>query len=199
MALLILALCAIGTGRRRDRAQTGSADTLARFQASPTAIGIEPGMPALHVRARRDPDAPSFPVARLAVSGAMPGSHNGRHRAAGRSRADLAKGRATLVLLAAVMFVAGGALAVAVPVLTIIDRRRARWRPAIAAGGILAAGVVAATARTPTLLGDGPFSAVAQACALVALAAALLPAIARQPAKSRQPTRARTQTLTQPE
>ena len=198
MALLILALCAIGTARRRNRPGTVGADTVARPQASPTAIGIEPDNPAPLVRTRRGPDMASFRAARLAASGVMPGSHNGRHRAAGRSRADMAKGLATLMLLTAVIFVAGGALAVAVPVLTIIDNWRARWRPAIAAGGILAAGVVAATARTPTLLGDGPFGGLAQACALVALAAALLPP-SPQPAKSHWQTPARTQTPAQDE
>jgi arabinofuranan 3-O-arabinosyltransferase len=204
IALLILGLCAIGTRRRRDRADTISVDTLARPQPSPAAIGIEPGNPALVFHARRGPGVASFRAVRMAASGGMPGSDNGRHRAARRSRvkvpaaravprlsdAGAAKGLGTLIPLTAVIFVAGGAVAVAVPVLAIIDKWRARWRPTIAAVAMLAAGALAATAGTPTLLGDGPFSGLAQACALVALAAALLPVIARQPAKSR-PTNAR--------
>jgi arabinofuranan 3-O-arabinosyltransferase len=207
IALLILAFCAIGTGRRRrGRARTSSADTLARPQPSPTAIGIALGVPALVFGARQGPGDASFRVGRRAPSSGMPGSHNGRHQAAGRGRievpaapavprlshADTAKGLSILMPLAAVIFVAGGALAMAVPILAIIDNWRARWRPAIAAGAMLCAGVVAATASTPTLLGDGPFSGLAQACALVALAAALLPAFARRGAKSSRADAGRT-------
>jgi arabinofuranan 3-O-arabinosyltransferase len=81
-----------------------------------------------------------------------------------------------LVPLAAVLVVAGGPVAVAVPVLAMIDSRLPKWRPRIALGAMLAAGVTAAAAGNPTALGSGPFSGTAQAFALLALAAALLPA-----------------------
>jgi hypothetical protein len=48
---------------------------------------------------------------------------------------------------------------------------------AIAIAGMLTAGIIAATASSPTNLGDGSFSAAAQAAALIALAAALTPSI----------------------
>ena len=73
------------------------------------------------------------------------------------------------------MFIAGGVIAAAVPVLALAGRLRPSLLPIVAGSGMLAAGAVAATATTPTSLGNGPFSAAAQACALVALAAALLP------------------------
>jgi arabinofuranan 3-O-arabinosyltransferase len=166
IALLLLVICAIGIRHRRGRRVAASAETLGPAQ--------------------------------LAASG-MPPGHSGNHRAAGSGgaelptalavarpkQADRAKRMATLMPLAAVIVLAGGALAVVVPVLAIIDEWRARWRPAIAAAAMLAAGAVSATASTPTLLGDGPFSRLAQAFAIVALAAALLPAMARQPAESR--------------
>jgi uncharacterized protein YbaR (Trm112 family) len=79
--------------------------------------------------------------------------------------------------LAAVLVVAGGPIAVAVPVLAIIDNWRPRWRPGIACAAMLAAGVTAAVARNPTTLGTGPFSGTAQVFALLALAAALMPVV----------------------
>jgi hypothetical protein len=82
---------------------------------------------------------------------------------------------APTVALAAVILVAGGAIAVVIPVLAVISRWRPRWTPAIAMSAMLASGLIAASARTPTLLGSGPFSGTAQVFALLALAAALLP------------------------
>lgn len=53
--------------------------------------------------------------------------------------------------------------------------------PAVALFAMLAAGLTAASAHTPTVPGSGPFSATAQVFALVALAAALLPAVGNLP------------------
>jgi hypothetical protein len=61
-------------------------------------------------------------------------------------------------------------------VLAVIDIWLPRSRQFIAFGAMLAAGVVAASASNPTVMGSGPFSGPAQFFALVALAAALLPA-----------------------
>jgi arabinofuranan 3-O-arabinosyltransferase len=83
-----------------------------------------------------------------------------------------------LIPLSAILLIVGGPIVLAVPVLAIVDRWRARWLPSIALLAMLLAGVAAATARTPTALGSGPFSATAQVFALVALAAALFPAVA---------------------
>ncbi len=82
----------------------------------------------------------------------------------------------TLAPLTAVLVVAGGPIAAAVPVLAVIDIWLPRWRQFIAFGAMVAAGVVAAGASNPTVMGSGPFSGPAQIFALVALAAALLPA-----------------------
>jgi arabinofuranan 3-O-arabinosyltransferase len=87
----------------------------------------------------------------------------------------------TAVPVAGVVVVTGGLIAIAVPVLAAINKSRARWLPVIAGCAMVAAGVVAAAARTPNALGSGPFSGPAQVCALVALAAALMPVIPAEP------------------
>src|SRR4029077_7960517 len=91
--------------------------------------------------------------------------------APGPTWVETAKRMAVLLPLAAVIFIAGGPIALAVPVLAIIGNRRARWLPAIAATAMFAAGVIAAAARTPTTLGSGPFGGPAQGLALIALGA----------------------------
>jgi arabinofuranan 3-O-arabinosyltransferase len=83
-----------------------------------------------------------------------------------------------LIPLTAVILIVGGPAALAVPVLAFIGSRRERLLPAIAFCAMLAAGLIAATARAPTAPGSGPFSLAAQALALIALAAALLPVMA---------------------
>jgi arabinofuranan 3-O-arabinosyltransferase len=79
--------------------------------------------------------------------------------------------------LTALIFVIGGPVALAVPVLAILARRSPRWLSLLAFVGIVVAGVIAATAPQPTALGSGAFSAPAQICALVALAAVLTPQV----------------------
>jgi arabinofuranan 3-O-arabinosyltransferase len=74
------------------------------------------------------------------------------------------------------IFVAGGPIAVVVPVLAVVAWRWPRWLPAVAAEAILIAGIITATAARPSTFGTGAFSPAAQVCALIALAAALLPA-----------------------
>jgi arabinofuranan 3-O-arabinosyltransferase len=87
----------------------------------------------------------------------------------------------TLVLVTALIVVAGGFAAVAVPVLAIIGRKRPAWLPRIAAAAMLAAGMVSAIASQRTVLGSGVFGGPAQACALIALAAALMPVLLPAP------------------
>jgi arabinofuranan 3-O-arabinosyltransferase len=98
---------------------------------------------------------------------------------------------AGLAAVAVLIFAAGGPVAAVVPVLAALAWWRPRWLPAVAAAAIAAAGVIAATAARPDALGSGAFSGAAQACALTALAAALLPALRRPPppgpAKPRAP------------
>lgn len=89
--------------------------------------------------------------------------------------AGLARDLALLVPLAIVVAVAGGPIVIAVPCIALVGYWRPRWLPAIAAVGMLAAGLLVLASPSYTTLGYGPFSGQAQACALVALTAALLP------------------------
>ena len=101
-------------------------------------------------------------------------------------------GRAWLGVLgvAALIFVAGGPVALAVPLLAfpawlpLRPPRRATakataedWLPRIAFAGLLASGLLSAVRPFGAGL-LGPFGWPAQACALIALAAALTPAVA---------------------
>jgi arabinofuranan 3-O-arabinosyltransferase len=77
----------------------------------------------------------------------------------------------------ALVFVTGGLVALAVVVLAGVAYWRPRWLPAVALAAMAASGLLAAVGRLPEGTSAlGPFSAPAQATALVALAAALLPA-----------------------
>jgi len=66
-----------------------------------------------------------------------------------------------------------------VPLLAGLGWWRPRWLPPVALGSMLLAGVVAASSGSFTAMGSGAFGGLAQAFALVALTAALMPAIAR--------------------
>jgi arabinofuranan 3-O-arabinosyltransferase len=78
------------------------------------------------------------------------------------------------------ILVIGGPVALAVPVLAVVAALRPRWLPVISLVAMTAAGVIAASAGGPALVGSGAFGPTAQACALLALAAALYP----QPSES---------------
>ncbi len=82
-----------------------------------------------------------------------------------------------LALLALTVGIAivGGPVALAVPVVAVLARRWPSWFGALAAAGMLVAGVLTAAAAHPALLGTGAFGAAAQVCALVALTCALMP------------------------
>jgi arabinofuranan 3-O-arabinosyltransferase len=163
------------------------------------AIGILPG------RLRR----------RRAGTGApghgQPGRHTGRHPAPGRAGSVGRAGRvfragpviptatgaragtaaragtvARLLLLTVVIFLTGGLVALAVPVLGFVRHRRPDWLPWIAASAMTCAGVAMLSTSTPTAPGDGAFSGFAQVAALIALVAALTPAVLmRSPAAHR--------------
>lgn len=77
--------------------------------------------------------------------------------------------------LGVLIFVVGGPVAVAVPILAGFACQWPRVVPLFACAGMLAAGVFTALAVNPAVPGSGAFGAPAQACALVALAAALMP------------------------
>jgi hypothetical protein len=87
-----------------------------------------------------------------------------------------------VLAVCALIVLAGGPVALAVPVLAVIGVRWPRLLPGIAAAAMLGAGTLAATAAHPTAMGSGAFGPAAQACGLVALAAALVPAVKIHPA-----------------
>jgi arabinofuranan 3-O-arabinosyltransferase len=121
--------------------------------------------------------------AQAAVAGldADSGPTGRRRRAAGRSAA--VRRWIGPVLVAVLVFVVGGPAVLAVPVLAALAYLWPRRLPVLAFAGMLAAGVITALAAAPAAMGSGAFGAPAQACALVALAAALIP-----PKGSRTPT-----------
>jgi arabinofuranan 3-O-arabinosyltransferase len=111
-------------------------------------------------------------------------AHAGKHRHSPPPRqrptlVALLRGLAILLPLTIAIAVAGGAVAFAVPVLAVLGIWRPKWLPAIAGGAMLATGVLVATSNDPTSLGGGPFTAGTQLLALVALTAALMPAVTR--------------------
>jgi arabinofuranan 3-O-arabinosyltransferase len=133
--------------------------TVARFRRGPAPNSWK----AARKRAR---DA----VAALEADSAPAGR---RRRAAGRSAA--VRRWIGPVLVAVLVFIVGGPLVLAVPVLAALTYLWPRRLPALAFVGMLAAGIITALAAAPAALGSGAFGAPAQACALVALAAALIP------------------------
>jgi arabinofuranan 3-O-arabinosyltransferase len=88
--------------------------------------------------------------------------------------------RAGLLAVIVLIALVGGPVVVAVPVLAVIAALRPRLLPPISLAFMLAAGVIAAVASSPAAIGSGAFGPYAQACALVALAAALYPRRSRQ-------------------
>jgi hypothetical protein len=84
-------------------------------------------------------------------------------------------GPAAVVVL---ILLVGGPVVLVLPVLALVAAVRPRWLPAVSLAAMLAAGLIAATAAAPATLGGGAFGPAGQACALLALAAALYPASA---------------------
>ena len=190
IALAILAFLAAGWGwsrRARERARRRSG------QQGPGHLGTGlAGVPALVLRRASAPTStPASPAANPRMQPAMPSGPDAAPmrspapRAAGAHRRDAAPSRAPrarpggqwliLVPVAAVIFTVGGPMVIAVPVLALAGRWSARMLSALAIAAMLTAGLIAATATSPTTLGDGSFSAAAQAAALIALTAALMP------------------------
>ena len=122
---------------------------------------------------RRRPRAPADPP----MLPASDGTAASRHRAvtlSARVRPWIRRWAGTAAVLV-LLLVIGGPAALAVPVLAVIAALRPRWLPVISLGAMTAAGVIAASAGGPALIGSGAFGPTAQACALLALAAALFP------------------------
>ena len=88
-----------------------------------------------------------------------------------------------IAAVTALMVVTGGLLALVMPVLASLAYWRPRWLAPLALASMVASGLVTVTATSQpegtSLL--GAFSGPAQACALIALAAALVPARSRPP------------------
>jgi arabinofuranan 3-O-arabinosyltransferase len=159
LALAVLAALATGLGRRGWRGRReGRATGLSRAAGPQPASGPPPGSQGSGTGRR--PREPSRPAARAV---------------------------AVFAPLAVVIWLAGGPVAIAVPVLACLAWWRPRWLPAIAFGAMMIAGVAAAATSSPTAIGSGAFGGLAQACALVALAAALMPAAARGAAEPPDP------------
>ena len=88
---------------------------------------------------------------------------------------------AGLIALTVLIALVGGPVVLAVPVLAVAAYRWPGWYGGIAAAAMIAAGVLTVTAAHPVLHGTGAFGAPAQACAVVALAAALMPVLPARP------------------
>ena len=195
LALLILAAlaaCWRWLSRARSwRRSHGWRRTGRRGPPGPSHLGTGLlGLPALVLRKGAGPDpvrgAADKPIVQMATrsSPESVARHSRTPAAAGTGMATAAgdvnhslsvRQWLILVPIAAVIFAVGGLMVTAVPVLALAGRWRRITLSAIAVAAMLLAGVIAATATTPTTLGDGPFSAAAQVCALIALTAALMP------------------------
>jgi arabinofuranan 3-O-arabinosyltransferase len=92
-----------------------------------------------------------------------------------------------LLAVSILVLVAGGPVVIAVPVIAFLALRRSRWLPVLAAVAMVTAGVLAATPAQFTAIGQGAFGMPAQACALVALAAAIMPAVIRRRGQEGRP------------
>ncbi|MGN6796274.1 MAG: hypothetical protein ACTHJW_28125, partial [Streptosporangiaceae bacterium] len=83
--------------------------------------------------------------------------------------------------LTALIAIVGGPVALAVPAVEALAYRWPSWFGGLAALAMVTAGVLTAVATHPALTGTGAFGAPAQACALVALTCALMPALPDTP------------------
>ncbi|HYK32424.1 MAG TPA: hypothetical protein VEV63_10705, partial [Streptosporangiaceae bacterium] len=80
-----------------------------------------------------------------------------------------------LIALSALLVIIGGPVVIAVPVLMVLAERWPNRYGVLAFGAAVASGLFAALSSHPAASGSGAFGAPAQAFALVALAAALIP------------------------
>ena len=137
------------------------------------------------------------PASQRAARLTGPGSGEGARSEGGASRAGRRRaGRYGLVAVTALIFVAGGPVALAVPLLACVAGLPPRTRgraidpatrlPLIALVALVVSGLLSAVRPFGEGL-FGPFGWPAQACALVALAAALTPATAVPVRRWRQP------------
>jgi arabinofuranan 3-O-arabinosyltransferase len=140
-----------------------------------------------YVRFRRQPGrvppaTPGQPAAHDAIMPAAEAEDTGQWRPAGTARPG---GIPSLLLrwagpaaVAVLILLVGGPVVLVLPVIALIAALRPWFLPAVSLAAMLAAGLIAATAPAPATLGGGAFGPAGQACALLALAAALYPASA---------------------
>jgi arabinofuranan 3-O-arabinosyltransferase len=196
--------------RRAPRGHNGDSGTSRATGHGPSRLAGPPGRPALVFRPLTPADLDLY-RAELAVAGHPglaergPGWHNPAtqsraRRAGGRQQAPSRRtlhlgpwswrttARQALLLtpVAVVILVVGGPVVVAVPLLVLTSRLLPRSMPVVAAAAMICAGIAIASAHSPTISGSGPFSGFAQFCALVALAAALVPGRTRRTAAPTQ-------------
>jgi arabinofuranan 3-O-arabinosyltransferase len=151
-ALGLLAVAVIGLAYVRFRRQPGR---------------VPPGAPGSR-------DA-SIPAAQAEDTGQRPWAATARPVRSPRPLLRWAGPAAVAVLI---LFV-GGPVVLVLPVVALVAALRPRFLPLVSLLAMLAAGLIAATATAPATLGGGAFGPAGQACALLALAAALYPASAR--------------------
>ena len=82
-----------------------------------------------------------------------------------------------IVALAVLLTVVGGPMVLTVPLAVVLAYYLPRWSGWVAFAAMTAAGLFSALAAHPTVAGTGAFGGPAQACALVALTIALVPAL----------------------
>ena len=103
-------------------------------------------------------------------------------------------------LAAVVIFVIGGPVVLAVPVLAYVGSRRPVWLPWVAFVGMAIVAVVAAVhPGTGALSGVGAFSGTAQVCALIALSAVLVPVAYQRSRAGKEPNSDAADVAPQPE
>lgn len=187
-ALLVLAAFAVPVEwlrrlrrfRRRPRGHNGDSGSSGGTARGPARLPGPPGPPALILRPLTAADLERY-RADLAVPDYGGPARRGRGGPSpARSWRTVARRALFVVPAAVVILVAGGPVVLVVPLLALAGRLLPRSIPVVAATMMICAGIAVASAHSPTVPGSGPFSGFAQFCALVALAAALLPARTRR-------------------
>jgi arabinofuranan 3-O-arabinosyltransferase len=171
-ALVMLAVVAIVPGRRRKERRASRRDKrlASRWDKRLASRRDVWGEQLLRLTGARQRGA-TVNLATSAASAPSAGRDRSRRRA---TRRLVVRMMMVYALPAVVIWLVGGPVMIAVPVLAHVGYRRPGWLPWVAFGAMLLTGVVSVSGH-PATMGSGTFSGLAQACALVALAAALIP------------------------
>ncbi|HET7014102.1 MAG TPA: alpha-(1-_3)-arabinofuranosyltransferase family protein [Streptosporangiaceae bacterium] len=193
-AIALLALASVRRRRRRVHDQMARALTRSAPAASVPVVGgwlqrtfFSSGLSGWPVWAfARDSEWRSGSAAR-SVPGPGSGSVSAETASAEKVSADAASGKrfrpsrpplpawVGLGLVCVAIALIGGPVALVVPVLAIAAFMWPDWYAAIAFVALVATGLITAFTGQRTVIGSGPFGGPAQALALIALAAALMP------------------------